>query len=67
MSGLVAPTHVNPIQLLIIVATINGLIAAPFLILAMLISGDRRLMGTYAMAPRIDPWLADGGRHGRSR
>ncbi len=39
--------HVNPIKLLVIVATINGLIAAPFLILVMLISGDRRLMGTY--------------------
>ena len=39
--------HVNPIGLLVIVATINGVIAAPFLIVVMLIAGDRRLMGTH--------------------
>ncbi len=37
--------HVNPIHLLVISASLNGIIAAPFLILVMLISGDRKLMG----------------------
>ncbi|MDX6229770.1 MAG: hypothetical protein QOI76_3160 [Frankiales bacterium] len=35
----------NPIQLLVIVAIINGVAAAPFLALVMLISADRDLMG----------------------
>ena len=38
----------NPISLLIVVAVINGLAAAPFLIVVMLIAGDRHLMGDYA-------------------
>ncbi|MDQ1496126.1 MAG: hypothetical protein QOG69_2609, partial [Actinomycetota bacterium] len=37
----------NPIHLLVIVAVINGVAAAPFLILVMLISGDRSVMGKY--------------------
>jgi len=38
---------VNPIQLLVVVAVINGVAAAPFLLIVMLISNDRRLMGDY--------------------
>lgn len=37
----------NPIQLLIIVAVINGVAAAPFLLLVMLISSDKAIMGKY--------------------
>ena len=37
----------NPIQLLVIVAMINGIAAAPFLLLVMLISADRTIMGDY--------------------
>jgi NRAMP (natural resistance-associated macrophage protein)-like metal ion transporter len=37
----------NPVQLLVLSATINGIAAAPFLLVVMLLSGDRRLMGTY--------------------
>lgn len=37
----------NPIQLLLIVAVINGIAAAPFLLLVMLISSDRSIMGDY--------------------
>jgi Mn2+/Fe2+ NRAMP family transporter len=38
---------VNPIRLLVLVAVINGIAAAPFLVLVMLISNDRRIMGSY--------------------
>jgi NRAMP (natural resistance-associated macrophage protein)-like metal ion transporter len=38
---------VNPIKLLIVVAVINGMAAAPFLVVVMLIAGSRRLMGDY--------------------
>lgn len=37
----------DPIALLILSATINGIAAAPFLIVTMLISGDKNIMGTY--------------------
>lgn len=37
----------NPIQLLVIVAVINGVAAAPFLLLVMLISSDKKIMGEY--------------------
>ncbi len=40
-------THVNPIHLLVLVALINGVAAAPFLILVMLIARRRDLMGKY--------------------
>ncbi len=40
-------THVDPIHLLVLVALINGLAAAPFLILVMLIARRRDLMGKY--------------------
>lgn len=36
---------VDPIKLLVIVAVINGVTAAPFLALVMLISDDKKLMG----------------------
>lgn len=39
--------HVNPIELLVLVAVINGVAAAPFLVVVMLISGDRRIMRGY--------------------
>jgi Mn2+/Fe2+ NRAMP family transporter len=38
-------TSVNPITLLVLVAGVNGIAAAPFLIVVMIISGNRRLMG----------------------
>jgi Mn2+/Fe2+ NRAMP family transporter len=41
-------THVDPVQLLVISAFINGVAAAPFLVLVMLISGNRKLMGEHA-------------------
>ncbi len=40
-------TTSNPIQLLVVVAVINGIAAAPFLLLVMLISRDRKIMGEY--------------------
>jgi NRAMP (natural resistance-associated macrophage protein)-like metal ion transporter len=39
--------HVNPIHLLVLSAGINGVAAAPFLILVMLISRDRAIMGEH--------------------
>ena len=39
---------VDPIKLLVYSALINGLLAAPFLVLVMLLSNDRRTMGEYA-------------------
>ncbi len=39
--------HVNPIKLLVFVAVINGLIAAPLLIVVLVISNDRTIMGEY--------------------
>ena len=42
---------VNPIKLLIFVAVINGVTAAPFLIVTMLISSDRTIMGEHVNGP----------------
>jgi NRAMP (natural resistance-associated macrophage protein)-like metal ion transporter len=39
--------HVNPIKLLVFVAVINGVIAAPLLVVVLIISNSRRLMGDY--------------------
>ncbi|HEY5023645.1 MAG TPA: Nramp family divalent metal transporter [Acidimicrobiales bacterium] len=39
--------HVNPISLLILVAVINGVAAAPFLVVVMWVSSDKRVMGDY--------------------
>ena len=44
---LLSLTSTNPIQLLVLVAIINGIAAAPFLLLVMLIAADRTLMGQY--------------------
>ena len=38
---------VNSIKLLVFVAVINGVLAAPFLIITMLVSSSRRIMGDY--------------------
>jgi len=50
--------HVNPIKLLILVAVINGVAAAPFLVVVMWVSSDRRLMGDYVngKAAKILGW-----------
>jgi Mn2+/Fe2+ NRAMP family transporter len=42
---LLSVLHVNPIRLLVIVAMVNGLAAAPFLVVILLIANDRGLMG----------------------
>ena len=39
--------NVNPIKLLVFVAVINCLIAAPLLVVVMIVSSNRRLMGDY--------------------
>jgi NRAMP (natural resistance-associated macrophage protein)-like metal ion transporter len=51
--------HVNPIKLLILVAVINGVAAAPFLVVVMSVSGSRRLMGDYVngKAAKTLGWL----------
>lgn len=41
----------NPVSLLVFSAMINGIAAAPFLLIVMLVSGDRQLMGRYANGP----------------
>jgi NRAMP (natural resistance-associated macrophage protein)-like metal ion transporter len=50
--------HVNPIKLLILVAVINGVAAAPFLVVVMRVSGDKHLMGDYVngKAAKILGW-----------
>ena len=40
-------THVDPVQLLVISAYINGIAAAPFLLLVMLISNNHPIMGEH--------------------
>ena len=57
---------VNPIKLLVLVAVINGIAAGPFLILVMVVSGDRRIMGDQFANGRLrqDPWVADDSPHG---
>ncbi len=40
-------TPVNPVQLLVVTAFVDGVIAAPFLVVVMLISRDRRIMGAH--------------------
>ena len=51
--------HVNPIRLLVFVAVINGVAAAPFLVVVMRVSGSRRIMGDYVNgnAASILGWL----------
>jgi NRAMP (natural resistance-associated macrophage protein)-like metal ion transporter len=50
---------VNPIKLLVLVAVINGVAAAPFLVIVMRVSGSRRIMGDYVNgnAANILGWL----------
>jgi Mn2+/Fe2+ NRAMP family transporter len=50
---------INTIKLLVYVALINGLAAAPFLVVVMLISGDRRIMHEYrnGRVARTIGWL----------
>jgi Mn2+/Fe2+ NRAMP family transporter len=50
---------VNPIKLLVFVAVINGVAAAPFLVVVMRVSGSRAIMGDYVngTAARILGWL----------
>jgi Mn2+/Fe2+ NRAMP family transporter len=51
--------NVNPIKLLIFVAVINGIAAAPFLVVVMRVSSNRQLMGEYVngRAAKILGWL----------
>src|ERR1035437_8185330 len=51
--------HVNPISLLVLVAVINGVAAAPFLVVVMRVSGNRRIMGdcVNGNAANILGWL----------
>jgi NRAMP (natural resistance-associated macrophage protein)-like metal ion transporter len=51
--------HVNPIKLLILVAVINGVAAAPFLVVVMWVSSSRQIMGDYVNgnAAKILGWL----------
>jgi Mn2+/Fe2+ NRAMP family transporter len=50
--------HINPIKLLVLVAVINGVAAAPFLVVVMRVSSSRRLMGDYVNgnAAKIVGW-----------
>lgn len=41
----------NPIGMLVLSATINGIAAAPFLAVIMVISGSRKLLGDYRNGP----------------
>jgi len=54
--------NVNPIKLLVLVAVINGVAAAPFLVVVMRISSSRRLMGNYVngRVANILGWLTAG-------
>lgn len=53
--------HVNPIKMLVAVAAINGVIAGPCLVLVMLITRDRSIMGAKYVNGRITTvlgWLS---------
>lgn len=52
----------NTMKLLVIVALVNGLAAAPFLVVVMLISGNRRMMGEHrnGRLARTLGWLTVG-------
>src|SRR5665213_2078799 len=51
--------NVNPIKLLVFVAVINGVIAAPLLIVVLVVSNSRHLMGDYVngYAANVLGWL----------
>jgi Mn2+/Fe2+ NRAMP family transporter len=50
---------VNPIKLLVFVAVVNGGAAAPFIIVTMLVSSNRTIMGEYVngRAAKILGWI----------
>ena len=50
---------VNPITLLVFVAVVNGIAAAPFIVITMLVAGDRSIMGEFVngRAAQILGWL----------
>ncbi|MDQ0894522.1 NRAMP family divalent metal transporter [Agromyces ramosus] len=52
----------NAVQLLVFSALINGIVAAPFLILVMIIARDRKVMGAFRAGPLAASvgWLAAG-------
>ena len=54
--------HVNPIRLLVIVALINGIAAAPFLVIILLIANDSKLMGKRrnGRAANVLCWITAG-------
>jgi len=54
--------HVNPIRLLVIVALINGIAAAPFLVVILLIANDSKLMGKRrnGRAANVLCWITAG-------
>jgi Mn2+/Fe2+ NRAMP family transporter len=47
---------INPLHLLVFVAIVNGVAAAPFLVVVMLVSADRSIMGEYVNG-RLAHWL----------
>jgi NRAMP (natural resistance-associated macrophage protein)-like metal ion transporter len=51
--------NVNPIKLLVLVAVINGIAAAPFLVVVMRVASNKRIMGDYVngTAANILGWL----------
>ena len=46
--------HINPIRLLVISALVNGAVAAPFLLIVLLVANDRSIMGK-----QRNGWLAN--------
>jgi hypothetical protein len=61
-------TSVNPITLLVLVAGVNGIAAAPFLIVVMIISGNRRFrVGSRVKGTRhVNAWYVERSRCGRA-
>jgi Mn2+/Fe2+ NRAMP family transporter len=62
LGGILSLVSSNPIQLLVLSAIVNGIAAGPFLIVIMLISRDRKIMGKYRnqrLAATIG-WAATG-------
>lgn len=57
---LLSVLYSNPFQLLVLAAVINGIAAAPFMVVVMLLAHDREVMGDYRIGPvlRIFGWLA---------
>jgi Mn2+/Fe2+ NRAMP family transporter len=44
---LLSAVHIDPIRLLVYVAIVNGIAAAPFLVLVMVVANNKTLMGEY--------------------